>query len=170
MNKTLKISFSLKNTYRVNGVLFSLKQIPLVKRLLPATLYQVKGLKIFANILSVLWEIVSVFLGDELYEILESIKNGTLYNGKEAEKLLDNIGITCNKNTIPFDPASPFVTSGIRLGTPAATTRGFKEEDFKEVASIMGLVLNNPEDTDKHAEAAKRVAALCAKYPLYTNL
>ena len=63
MNKTLKISFSLKNTYRVNGVLFSLKQIPLVKRLLPATLYQVKGLKIFANILSVLWEIVSVFLG-----------------------------------------------------------------------------------------------------------
>ena len=56
MNKTLKISFSLKNTYRVNGVLFSLKQIPLVKRLLPATLYQVKGLKIFANILSVLWE------------------------------------------------------------------------------------------------------------------
>lgn len=67
MNKTLKISFSLKNTYRVNGVLFSLKQIPLVKRLLPATLYQVKGLKIFANILSVLWEIVSVFLGKFLY-------------------------------------------------------------------------------------------------------
>lgn len=69
MNKTLKISFSLKNTYRVNGVLFSLKQIPLVKRLLPATLYQVKGLKIFANILSVLWEIVSVFLGKFLYFI-----------------------------------------------------------------------------------------------------
>ena len=88
----------------------------------------------------------------------------------EFREYADNIGITCNKNTIPFDPASPFVTSGIRLGTPAATTRGFKEEDFKEVAAIMGLVLNNPEDTDKHAEAAKRVAALCAKYPLYTNL
>ena len=69
MNKTLKISFSLKNTYRVNGILFSLKQIPLLKRLLPATLYQVKGLKIFANILSVLWEIVSTFIGKFLYFI-----------------------------------------------------------------------------------------------------
>ena len=62
MNKTFKISFSLKNTYRVNGILFSLKQIPLLKRLLPTTLYRVKGLKIFANILSILWEIVSTFL------------------------------------------------------------------------------------------------------------
>lgn len=107
--------------------------------------------------------------GTDNHLILVDVRNKNL-TGKEAEKLLDNIGITCNKNTIPFDPASPFVTSGIRLGTPAATTRGFKEEDFKEVASIMGLVLNNTEDTDKHAEAAKRVAALCAKYPLYTNL
>lgn len=107
--------------------------------------------------------------GTDNHLILVDVRNKNL-TGKEAEKLLDNIGITCNKNTIPFDPASPFVTSGIRLGTPAATTRGFQEEDFKEVASIMGLVLNNPEDTDKHAEAAKRVAALCAKYPLYTNL
>ena len=107
--------------------------------------------------------------GTDNHLILVDVRNKNL-TGKEAEKLLDNIGISCNKNTIPFDPASPFVTSGIRLGTPAATTRGFKEEDFKEVASIMGLVLNNPEDTDKHAEAAKRVAALCAKYPLYTNL
>lgn len=107
--------------------------------------------------------------GTDNHLILVDVRNKNL-TGKEAEKLLDNIGITCNKNTIPFDPASPFVTSGIRLGTPAATTRGFKEEDFKEVASIMGLVLNNPEDTDKHAEAAKRVAELCAKYPLYTNL
>lgn len=107
--------------------------------------------------------------GTDNHLILVDVRNKNL-TGKEAEKLLDNIGITCNKNTIPFDPASPFVTSGIRLGTPAATTRGFKEEDFKEAASIMGLVLNNPEDTDKHAEAAKRVAALCAKYPLYTNL
>lgn len=107
--------------------------------------------------------------GTDNHLILVDVRNKNL-TGKESEKLLDNIGITCNKNTIPFDPASPFVTSGIRLGTPAATTRGFKEEDFKEVAAIMGLVLNNPEDTDKHAEAAKRVAALCAKYPLYTNL
>lgn len=107
--------------------------------------------------------------GTDNHLILVDVRNKNL-TGKEAEKLLDNIGITCNKNTIPFDPASPFVTSGIRLGTPAATTRGFKEEDFKEVAAIMGLVLNNPTDFQKHAEAAKRVAALCAKYPLYENL
>ena len=67
MNKTLKISFSLKNTYRVNGILFSLKQTPLIKRFLPSTLYQVKGLKIFANIVSILWEIASIFLGKFLY-------------------------------------------------------------------------------------------------------
>ena len=107
--------------------------------------------------------------GTDNHLILVDVRNKNL-TGKEAEKLLDNIGITCNKNTIPFDPASPFVTSGIRLGTPAVTTRGFQEEDFKEVAAIMGLVLNNPTDFAKHAEAAKRVAALCAKYPLYTNL
>ena len=107
--------------------------------------------------------------GTDNHLILVDVRNKNL-TGKEAEKLLDNIGITCNKNTIPFDPASPFVTSGIRLGTPAATTRGFQEEDFKEVAAIMGLVLNNPTDFAKHAEAAKRVAVLCAKYPLYTNL
>lgn len=107
--------------------------------------------------------------GTDNHLILVDVRNKNL-TGKDAEKLLDNIGITCNKNTIPFDPASPFVTSGIRLGTPAATTRGFQEEDFKEVAAIMGLVLNNPTDFAKHAEAAKRVAALCAKYPLYTNL
>ena len=63
MNKTLRISFSLRNTYRVNGILFSLKQIPLLKRLLPAGLYQVRGLKLFAHVLSVVWELISTFLG-----------------------------------------------------------------------------------------------------------
>ncbi len=90
--------------------------------------------------------------------------------GKEAEHMLDAIGITCNKNTIPNDPASPFVTSGIRLGAPAATTRGFLEEDFREVARIIGLVLSNPGKEDAQKEAAARVAALCEKYPLYPNL
>lgn len=107
--------------------------------------------------------------GTDNHLILVDVRNKNL-TGKEAEHLLDAVGITCNKNTIPFDPASPFVTSGIRLGTPAATTRGFKEEDFREVAAIMALVLNNPTDEAKHAEAAKRVAALCAKYPMYTNI
>ena len=90
--------------------------------------------------------------------------------GKEAEHLLDEAGVTCNKNTIPFDPASPFVTSGIRLGTAAVTSRGFKQEDLKEVAAIIGLVLNNPADLDKQKEAAARVAALCTKYPMYPEL
>lgn len=107
--------------------------------------------------------------GTDNHLILVDVRNKNL-TGKEAEHLLDAVGITCNKNTIPFDPASPFVTSGIRLGTPAATTRGFKEEDFCEVAAIMSLVLNNPADEAKHAEAAARVAALCAKYPMYTNI
>ncbi|NLH46859.1 MAG: serine hydroxymethyltransferase [Acholeplasmataceae bacterium] len=90
--------------------------------------------------------------------------------GKEAEHLLDEAGVTCNKNTIPFDPASPFVTSGIRLGTAAVTSRGFKQEDLKEVAAIIGLVLNNPTDSDKQKEAAARVDALCKKYPMYPEL
>ena len=79
MNKTLKLSFSLRNTYRVNSILFSLKQIPLLKRLLPATLYQVKGLKLFANLVSVLWEIVSAFLGKFLYFITMVCGIGILY-------------------------------------------------------------------------------------------
>ena len=95
---------------------------------------------------------------------------GQKMTGKTAEHLLDEVGVTCNKNTIPFDPESPFVTSGIRLGTAAVTTRGFKEADMKEVAAIIGLVLNNPEDAEKQAEAAQRVAALCEKYPMYPML
>lgn len=107
--------------------------------------------------------------GTDNHLVLVDVRGQGL-TGKVAEHLLDEVGITCNKNTIPFDPASPFVTSGLRLGTPAATTRGFKEEDFREIAAIIGLVLNNPEDATKHEEAAKRVAALCAKYPMYPNL
>ena len=87
--------------------------------------------------------------------------------GKEAQNLLDEVNITANRNTIPFEPRSPFITSGLRLGSPALTTRGFKEEDFKEVANIIALVLNNPADEGKKSEARDRVAALCKKYPLY---
>ncbi len=107
--------------------------------------------------------------GTDNHLVLVDVRGQGL-TGKVAEHLLDEVGITCNKNTIPFDPESPFVTSGLRLGTPAATTRGFKEDDFREIAAIIGLVLNNPEDAAKHEEAAKRVAALCAKYPMYPNL
>ncbi|MDD6164519.1 serine hydroxymethyltransferase [Anaerovibrio slackiae] len=87
--------------------------------------------------------------------------------GKVAQNLLDEVGITANKNTIPFEKLSPFVTSGIRLGSPALTTRGFKEDDMVEVANIIALVLDNPEDESAREQARQRVAALCAKYPLY---
>ena len=87
MLKTLKISFSLKNTYRVNGILYSLKQIPLIKRILPATLYRVRGLKIFANVLSLLWEIISVFLGKFLYFITMVVGFGLLYETVPADQV-----------------------------------------------------------------------------------
>jgi glycine hydroxymethyltransferase len=87
--------------------------------------------------------------------------------GKVAEKVLDDIGITVNKNTIPFDPESPFVTSGIRIGTPAVTSRGFGLEDMDEIASIISLTLKNHDNEEKLEEARKRVAALAEKHPLY---
>ena len=85
--------------------------------------------------------------------------------GKKAENLLDEIGITCNKNTIPFDPESPFVTSGVRLGTPAVTTRGLKEADMDEIADIIYLTLKDFEANKE--QCAARVKALLDKYPLY---
>ena len=90
--------------------------------------------------------------------------------GKVAQTVLDEIGITANRNTIPFETLSPFVTSGIRLGSPALTTRGLEEEDFKEVADIIATVVKNPEDAAIKASCADRVAALCKKYPLYEDL
>ncbi len=85
--------------------------------------------------------------------------------GKELEKRLDDVGITCNKNAIPFDPEKPFVTSGIRLGSPAVTTRGFGEDDMAEVGKIIALVARAEEGYEEKAKA--RVSALCEKYPLY---
>ena len=87
--------------------------------------------------------------------------------GKEAQFLLDEIGITANRNTIPFEPLSPFVTSGIRLGTPALTTRGLKEEDIREVADIIADVIENREDSAVIEEAKAKVQAICKKFPLY---
>ena len=87
--------------------------------------------------------------------------------GKEAQFVLDEVNITANRNTIPFEPLSPFVTSGIRLGSPALTTRGFKEEDMTEVGNIIAMVLSNPQDEATKEEARRRVAVLCEKYPLY---
>ena len=87
--------------------------------------------------------------------------------GKEAQFLLDEIGITANRNTIPFEPLSPFVTSGIRLGTPALTTRGLKEEDIREVADIIADVIENREDSAVIEAAKAKVQAICKIFPLY---
>ena len=90
--------------------------------------------------------------------------------GQEAEKTLDKAGITCNKNTIPFDKRKPFDPSGIRLGTPALTTRGFKEADMKIIGQLIAKVLKNINDDSVKAEVKKTVRELTNKYPLYPNL
>ena len=85
--------------------------------------------------------------------------------GKELETRLDNVGITVNKNAVPFDTEKPTITSGIRVGTPAVTTRGFKEEDMIEIAKLINMTVENYED--KQGEIRSRVAKICEKYPLY---
>jgi len=96
--------------------------------------------------------------------------------GKDAEKALDRAWITCNKNGIPFDPEKPFVTSGIRLGTPAGTTRGFREDEFREIGGLIaevvdGLRKNGPEgDAQVEQSVARRVEDLCGRFPIYPDL
>ena len=85
--------------------------------------------------------------------------------GKETEKLLDDVGITVNKNAIPFDTQSPFITSGIRIGTPAVTSRGFKEEDMSEIAELIKLTVTDFASQADNIRA--RVGTLCKKHPLY---
>ncbi|MGE7982996.1 serine hydroxymethyltransferase [Solibacillus sp. NPDC093137] len=104
--------------------------------------------------------------GTDNHLLLLNVKSLGL-TGKVAEHVLDEVAITTNKNTIPFDTESPFVTSGIRVGTAAVTSRGFKEEDVIEVGKIIASVLKNHEDAAVKEEARKRVEALTAKYPLY---
>ena len=102
--------------------------------------------------------------GTDNHLMLVDLTNTEL-TGKEAEHILDDIGITANKNAIPFDKQSPFITSGLRIGTPAVTSRGMKEDDMKEIARLIGLALKGNDDDRK--KAAEGVDALCAKYPLY---
>lgn len=87
--------------------------------------------------------------------------------GKDMANVLERVGITANKNTVPNDPQSPFVTSGIRLGTPAVTTRGFKEEDLKTVAQIIAEAIKNSDNEEKLTQIREKSLALCKKYPLY---
>ena len=103
--------------------------------------------------------------GTDNHLMLVDLTGMKVDTGKEAEHLLDEVGITVNKNAIPFDTQKPFVTSGIRIGTAATTTRGFKDEDFVEVAKLISMTLKDFEG--KKEEVKARVAALCKKYPLY---
>lgn len=90
--------------------------------------------------------------------------------GKDAEKVLDSIGITVNKNAIPFDPTSPFVTSGIRIGTPAVTSRGMDEAAMAKIGKIIAMTLRQPKDEETLAKAKRMVAELTEQYPLYPEL
>ncbi len=89
--------------------------------------------------------------------------------GKDGEHLLESIGVTCNKNQIPFDPRSPFVTSGVRLGTPALTSRGMKEAEMSEIASIITTTFKVRDDESELQKLRERVADLCARFPLYES-
>ncbi|MCI1859139.1 MAG: serine hydroxymethyltransferase [Sporolactobacillus sp.] len=106
--------------------------------------------------------------GTDNHLVLVDVRNLAI-TGKIAEKTLDQIGITVNKNAIPFDPEKPFITSGIRMGTPAVTTRGFKEEDMRETADIIAETLKNPANKTLLKQEAGRVKVLTEKHPLYSE-
>ncbi|EDU36245.1 TPA: serine hydroxymethyltransferase [Clostridium botulinum] len=104
--------------------------------------------------------------GTDNHLLLIDLTNKNI-TGKDAEKLLDSVGITVNKNTIPFETLSPFVTSGIRIGTPAVTTRGFKEEEMKKIAYFMNYSIEHREEN--LSQIKEQVKEICKKYPLYQN-
>jgi glycine hydroxymethyltransferase len=104
--------------------------------------------------------------GTDNHLVLIDLRNKGL-TGKEAEQALENAGITANKNMVPFDDKSPFVTSGLRLGTPAMTTRGFGQEEFRRVAELIDRVLQDPEMEETQAAVEQEVQALCDRFPLY---
>ncbi len=107
--------------------------------------------------------------GTDNHLMLIDLRNKNL-TGKDAQEALDQAGITTNKNAVPFDDKSPLITSGIRLGTPALTTRGMKEAEMRQVAAFIDETLRNMGNTKVYADVAAGVAALCAKFPLYPEL
>ena len=88
-------------------------------------------------------------------------------SGKKAQEALDRAGITANKNMVPFDPRTPFVTSGLRFGTPALTTRGMREDEMREIAALIARVLERPADAALAAVVRGEVRTLCSRFPLY---
>ncbi|MEB3163426.1 MAG: serine hydroxymethyltransferase [Prochlorothrix sp.] len=117
---------------------------------------EARGLKIVSN-------------GTDNHIVLVDLRSIAM-TGKVADQLVSTVKITANKNTVPFDPESPFVTSGLRLGSAAMTTRGMGTEEFKEIANIIADRLLNPEDTSVELQCRQRVAALCGRFPLYPHL
>ncbi|MDO9592795.1 MAG: serine hydroxymethyltransferase, partial [Erysipelotrichaceae bacterium] len=105
--------------------------------------------------------------GTDNHLVLVDVKNSFALTGKEAENRLDLVGITCNKNTIPYDTEKPFITSGIRLGTPAMTTRGLKEEQFRKIARWIAIVVKEGEKQEVLDEVLVQVKQLTDQYPLY---
>lgn len=113
-----------------------------------------KGVKVVSN-------------GTDNHLILVDVKSSFGWSGKMAEKVLDEIHITCNKNTIPFDTESPFITSGIRIGSPAMTTRGLKEKEFKLIGEIIYKSLSNVDDQNIQSECREKVLDITKKFPIY---
>jgi glycine hydroxymethyltransferase len=107
--------------------------------------------------------------GTDSHLMLVDLRNKNL-TGKKAEESLDEVGITCNKNTVPFEDKSPLVTSGIRLGTPALTTRGMKEEDMELIADMINKVISNPDDDNVKKEVSAEVLELTSKFGLYEDM
>ncbi|XFA98423.1 serine hydroxymethyltransferase [Candidatus Izemoplasma sp. B36] len=125
----------------------------------------VKNAKVFSDkFIELGYHVVSG--GTDNHLLLLDVLSKAKMSGKKAERLLGLANITCNKNTIPYDTKKPFVTSGIRLGTPAMTTRGFKENDFVEVAILVDMILSNPDSEETFIEVKRRVKVLTDKYPL----
>jgi glycine hydroxymethyltransferase len=104
--------------------------------------------------------------GTDNHMMLIDLRNKNI-TGKDAEQVLEKADITVNKNMVPFDDKSPFVTSGIRVGTAAITTRGYKESEMEEIVSLIDQVLSNPADEENLADVKSKVIALSALYPLY---
>lgn len=105
--------------------------------------------------------------GTDNHLISVDVKSSIGMSGKEAERLLDDVNITCNKNTIPYDSEKPFITSGIRLGSAAMTTKGFNEDDFRLVGKLISKVLKNPNNEEIKEEVKKEVYNLTSNHPFY---
>jgi glycine hydroxymethyltransferase len=128
----------------------------------------VKNAKVLAETL--MGEGVNIVSGGTDNHLMLLDTRGLNITGKDAEKVLDSIGITVNKNAIPFDPTSPFVTSGIRIGTPAVTSRGMDEQAMVTIGRVIANVLKNPKDEANLTAAAREVAELTEQYPIYPGL